>query len=47
MLSGADVQEEGRWRDESTQWFARAVASCPQNFMALATGGEGALEYGR
>ena len=47
MLSGARLEEEGRWREESVQWFARAVAVAPQNADALSTAGEGSLEYGK
>lgn len=47
MLSGLSLPEEGRWREESVQIFARAVGGFPQDAEALAAAGEGSLEYGR
>lgn len=47
MLSSANLEEERRWREESVQWFARAVAVASQEFETLSTAAEGSLEYGK
>lgn len=47
MLSGADLQQEGFWREESVRWFSAAVAGAPNDADALSAAGEGVLEYGR
>lgn len=47
MLSGAGVQEEGRLREESVQWLARAVSGFPHDAEVLSVAGDGLLEYGR
>lgn len=47
MLWGAGTQEEGRWREESVQWFARAAAGFSEDAEVLTAAGEGSLEYAR
>lgn len=47
MLSNASIEEERRWREESVQWFARAVAIGSQEVETLSTAAEGSLEYGK
>lgn len=47
MLSSASLEEERRWREESVQWFARAVVVDNQEVDTLSTAAEGSLEYGK
>lgn len=47
MLSGANLEEEGQWREASVQCFAAVVAGFPEDAEVLATAGDGSLEYGR
>lgn len=47
MLLGTALQDEGVWREASVQSFAMAVTLFPEDAEALASAGEGSLEYGR
>lgn len=47
MLAGANLLEEGKWREASVQAFATAVSAYPDDTETLASAGEGSLEYGR